>query len=228
MWLSDFKARVNDRIVIENFGGSTTRFDIVRSGSDVTYTFDGTGTEPDFYSLIPGIKLDINALNFNAANNVRSAIIKSVTYNTFVIENVSGVTESNKTIGTGTIKILRQNFLDAQYIEWANSAINAINKVADSEIAEITTTTESDGIETDVLEIINEYVLWKWNEAMGTKVAGGFMYRDGINTVDKKGTAKQYQDQAKLNKKNYEDQLRDYATDQDSNVGIYSATLIRS
>lgn len=225
-WLNDFKSRIGEVGIAESFGGSTSQFDITKVGDDVTYSYDGTGQSPDFLNLQNGITIDIKAQNFSSVNNVRNAVVKSFNYNSFTIENSSGTAEDNKTVGTGFIKVIRQNFLDSQYIQWANMAINSINKVANGPFALITTSSEITDL--DILEIVNEYVSWKWNESMGAKVAGGFMYRDGINTVDKKGVAKQYQEQAIQHKKNYEQELSDYASDNNDDVGVYFGTFIRS
>lgn len=225
-WITDFKSQIGEKAIAESFGGSTTQFDITKVGNDVTYSYDGTGQAPDFLSLVNGISLDIKAQNFSSVNNIRDAIVKSFNYNSFTIENASGIAEDNKTIGTGFIKVLRQNFLDSQYIQWANMAINSINKVANGSFAQIAINSLIEDL--DVLEIVNEYVSWKFNESMGIKVAGGFMYRDGVNTVDKKGVAKQYQEQAMQHKKNYEQQLQDYASDNNDDVGVYFGTFIRS
>ena len=90
------------------FGGSTTQFDISEPTTDtIRYTYDTTGTDPNInaYSIKEGDMIVINGQNFTAANNGTFEVTASAsTY--FEITNASGVTESNKTIGTGSIKTL--------------------------------------------------------------------------------------------------------------------------
>lgn len=85
-------------------GDSTTQFDITGPTSNImTYTYDTTGTNP--YLTINtkvGDVLYINAQNFNTANNGTFTITELGT-NYFKVSNSSGVAESNKTIGTGSI-----------------------------------------------------------------------------------------------------------------------------
>ena len=88
-------------------GDSTTQFDITNpSGTTFRYTWDGTGTTPGtFSSLISvGGSIVLNAQNFSAANN-GTFTITGVSSTYFEVTNAAGVVESNKTIGTGTIKI---------------------------------------------------------------------------------------------------------------------------
>lgn len=84
-------------------GSATTQFDITNtSGSTYRYTFDGTGTEPNLSRVVTGDIIVLSAQNFNAGNN-GTFTITSVGYNYFEVTNASGVAETNKTIGTGSI-----------------------------------------------------------------------------------------------------------------------------
>jgi len=90
-----------------SLGDSTTQFDITNpAGTTFRYTFDGTGTNPNISSsTVPtGTVIDIDAQNFNSANNVTAFVTNSGT-NFFEITNASGVVESNKTIGSGSITL---------------------------------------------------------------------------------------------------------------------------
>lgn len=88
-----------------SIGGATSQFDITKTGHIVRYTWDGTGTDPGITASLPneGDWVIINAQNFNAANNGTFRVINSDT-NYFEVINEDGVAESNKTIGTGTLK----------------------------------------------------------------------------------------------------------------------------
>lgn len=90
-----------------SIGGSDTQFDITNpSGTTFRYTYDTTGTDPVIAdsdtSLRVGDILDIRAQNFSAGNNGYHTIT-AVGANYFEVDNASGVVESDKTIGTGTI-----------------------------------------------------------------------------------------------------------------------------
>lgn len=88
-----------------SLGNSTSQFDITNpSGTTFRYTWDGTGTNPNIsLHVVAGMVLTIAAQNFNANNNGTFAIT-AVGTNYFEITNASGVAETNKTIGTGSIK----------------------------------------------------------------------------------------------------------------------------
>lgn len=82
-------------------GSSTTQFDITNpSGTTFRYTWDGTGTDPAITSTsVPvGSLININAQNFNSANNGLFVVTGSGS-NYFEVTNASGVAESNKTLG---------------------------------------------------------------------------------------------------------------------------------
>jgi len=100
------------------FGSSTTQFDITNTvGTTYRYTFDGTGTDPLISATtVPvGTVLVIAAQNFTAANNGTFVVTASDT-NYFEVTNASGVVESNKTLGTGTIKYGYQKPATLKYI----------------------------------------------------------------------------------------------------------------
>ena len=90
-----------------NIGDSTTQFDITNTtGTTYRYTWDGTGTTPGtLQNLISvGGSIIVAAQNFTAANN-GTFTITAVAATYFEVTNAAGVVESNKTIGTGSIKI---------------------------------------------------------------------------------------------------------------------------
>jgi hypothetical protein len=107
----------------KTFGGSTTQFDITNpSGNTFRYTWDSTGTNPIITSIfVPiGTVLNINAQNFDASNN-GILIVTGVGADYFEVTNASGVVESNKTIGTGSITghntWTKYDFLKEIYVE---------------------------------------------------------------------------------------------------------------
>lgn len=88
-------------------GDSTTQFDISDEGTNTfRYTYDSTGTDPlianTLASLQAGDFVEIAGQNFNAANNIL-IVIDAVGTDYFEVTNVSGVAETDKTIGTGSI-----------------------------------------------------------------------------------------------------------------------------
>jgi len=86
---------------------STTRFDITNPvGTTFRYTFDGTGTDPNYTSTNPNIgdTVIINGQNFNANNN-GTFVITASGANYFEVTNAAGVAENDKTIGTGYLRI---------------------------------------------------------------------------------------------------------------------------
>lgn len=88
-----------------SLGDATTQFDITVTGHIVRYTYDGTGTDPAITDSLPdeGDYVIIAAQNFTAANNGTFQVVNSGA-NYFEVINEDGVAESNKTIGTGTLK----------------------------------------------------------------------------------------------------------------------------
>ena len=89
-------------------GDSTTQFDITNTSGDIyRYTYDGTGTDPNIEDSITSVQIDdeivIAAQNFDSNNNGTFAVT-AVADNYFEVTNASGVVESDKTIGTGSIK----------------------------------------------------------------------------------------------------------------------------
>ena len=86
-------------------GGATTQFDITEPVADtIRYTWDTTGTDPVINATTApvGSYVYINAQNFDAANN-GVFVVTGVGANYFEVTNASGVAESNKTIGTGSL-----------------------------------------------------------------------------------------------------------------------------
>lgn len=91
--------------ITKTFGDSTTRFDITNpSGSTFRYTYDSTGTNPDIStsSLPYNSILVVNGQNFSSGNN-GTFKVTGVGSNYFEVTNSSGVVESDKTLGTGSI-----------------------------------------------------------------------------------------------------------------------------
>jgi hypothetical protein len=93
--------------VSSSIGSSTTQFDITNpAGTTFRYTWDSTGTDPNI-SLANnpiGSLINFQTQNFNAANNGLFVVTGAGT-NYVEVTNASGVTESDKTIGTGYIVI---------------------------------------------------------------------------------------------------------------------------
>ncbi len=90
---------------LATIGSSSTQFDITNpSGTTFRYTWDTTGTDPAITatSVPVGSYILLAAQNFNAANNGLFVVTGSAA-NYFEVTNVSGVVESNKTIGSGHI-----------------------------------------------------------------------------------------------------------------------------
>ncbi len=86
-------------------GDETTRFDITNTaGNTYRYTYDGTGTNPNITALtFPTgyvIIIQSRVSQIDSANQGRFTITGSGT-NYFELTNVSGVVESNKTLGGG-------------------------------------------------------------------------------------------------------------------------------
>ena len=93
---------------ISKFGDTDTQFDITvqdEPNNVIRYTFDGTGTDPNFAAngLRVGERVVINGQNFSTANNIANAIVVGVTDDYIEVVNSSGVAEANKTLGTGSI-----------------------------------------------------------------------------------------------------------------------------
>ncbi len=87
-------------------GNSTTQFDITNpSGTTFRYTYDGTGTDPTISAttMPVGSFVLIAGQNFNAANNGLFVVTASGS-NYFEVTNAAGVVESDKTLGTGSLR----------------------------------------------------------------------------------------------------------------------------
>ena len=92
---------------LTSIGASDTQFDITNpAGTTARYTYDTTGTNPYINILYPkvGDIAVINAQNFAAANN-GTFVITAVALNYFEVTNAAVSAETDKTIGTGSIKI---------------------------------------------------------------------------------------------------------------------------
>jgi hypothetical protein len=91
-------------LYVENFGAANTQIDITNpSGTTFRYTWDGTGTDPNFLTngMNIGDMVVINSTNFNAANNGTFRVTVSAD-GYFEITNAAGVAENNKTLGSTT------------------------------------------------------------------------------------------------------------------------------
>ncbi|MBU0847466.1 hypothetical protein KKH23_09810, partial [Patescibacteria group bacterium] len=90
-----------------DIGDSTTQFDITNpSGNTYRYTYDSTGTDPKISENVAvGDVIHLMAQNFTAGNK-GSFAVTAVSTNYFEITNTSGSAESNKTIGTGAIRVV--------------------------------------------------------------------------------------------------------------------------
>ena len=88
-------------------GDETTQYDITNpTGTTYRYTYDLTGTNPNLTKYITaGRTIVINAEDFTAANN-GTFTVTAVDTNYFDVTNATGVAETNKTVGTGYIKVL--------------------------------------------------------------------------------------------------------------------------
>lgn len=93
-------------------GDETTQIDITNTaGTTYRYTYDTTGTNPDFEKHIQiGYTIITNGANFTAANN-DTFVVTGVGTNYFEVTNATGVAENNKTIGTGSI-LVNTNYHD--------------------------------------------------------------------------------------------------------------------
>lgn len=86
-----------------NYGSSTTRFDITKTGNTVRYTWDGTGTDPTINTTTfpVGIVVNIYSASFYRNNNLFNSgsfvVINSGT-NWFEVTNPNGVAEVDKTL----------------------------------------------------------------------------------------------------------------------------------
>ncbi len=87
-------------------GDSTTQYDITNpSGTTFKYTYDGTGLNPQITQKVHvGSTVVISAQNFHANNN-GTFVVTAFDSTSFSVTNASGVVESNKTIGTGFIRM---------------------------------------------------------------------------------------------------------------------------
>lgn len=79
------------------FGDATSRFDITFSAPHTTYTWDGTGTDPNFATngLATGDVITINSSNFSATNN-GTFIVTAVADSYITVLNYYGVAQTDK------------------------------------------------------------------------------------------------------------------------------------
>jgi len=89
------------------FGDGTTQFDITNpAGTTFRYTYDGTGTDPDITAATFAVgQTVVIASNTIAAGNRGTFTITGSGANYFEVTNASGVVESNKVIGTGSLSV---------------------------------------------------------------------------------------------------------------------------
>ncbi len=143
------------------FGDTDTQFDITKSGAEVIYTYDATGTDPNFLTngVSDGDSLVINAQNFDSSNNL-TAVVHDVTDEVFKIYNMSGTAESNKTIGNGSIILANYHLLylpdefiyafPSYRLEGASLLITDGTYEGEEVTIRDTSTTSSDGLKTYV------------------------------------------------------------------------------
>ena len=93
-------------------GDETTQYDISNTiGDTYRYTYDLTGTNPNLTKYIQTDRtIVLAAEDFTAANN-GTFVVTGVDTNYFEVTNTLGVAETNKTVGTGYMKVLT-NYLD--------------------------------------------------------------------------------------------------------------------
>lgn len=94
-------------------GDGTTSFNISNPiGTTFRYTWNGTGTDPNVDSYLRyGSTVAVAAQNFNAANN-GTFTVTNVGTAWFEVTNASGVSETSKTIGLGSITVSSPHFDD--------------------------------------------------------------------------------------------------------------------
>lgn len=90
---------------------SSTQYNITNpSGTTMTYTYNGSGTSPSHLVVAKvGDTIIINGQDFSSANN-GTFTITALTSTYFSITNASGVIESNKAVGTGSIYVEKTPF----------------------------------------------------------------------------------------------------------------------
>jgi len=83
-------------------GSNDSQFDITQAGTETTYTWDGTGTDPVISAAtIPiGTVMECYGSNFAAGNKGAFTVIASGD-NYFTVTNAGGTSETNKTLNTG-------------------------------------------------------------------------------------------------------------------------------
>lgn len=103
---TDYWSRGSTSVTV---GTATTQFDITNpAGTTARYTYDTTGVDPGLSATWPriGEVIVFAAQNFNAANNGAFIVTGSGT-NYVEVTNAGVVAETDKTVGTGSIVILR-------------------------------------------------------------------------------------------------------------------------
>jgi len=100
-----------DAVKLLELGDSTTQFDItLTGGTTYRYTWDTTGTDPDIDAHMRKDSIIVIAAQNFAAGNKGTFTVTAVAANYFEVTNASGVVESNKTIGTGSITVTSGKF----------------------------------------------------------------------------------------------------------------------
>jgi hypothetical protein len=162
-------------------GDSTSQFDIANpSGTTFRYTWDTTGTDPDIDGhLYVGDELIINAQNFNAANN-GTFTITAVSTNYFEITNASGVIESNKTIGTGSIiiKTAKCSFVNAEECAFMVNGRDPNRYISSDGTTVVTSATASGHLYNS--PVANKINYYKGSLYVGDYKIGTTRYKTGI------------------------------------------------
>ena len=148
-------------------GGSTSQFDITNpTGTTFRYTYDGTGTDPEIGANIQvNTQVVINGANFNAGNNGTFTVTAfDQDANWFEVTNASGVAESNKTIGGGSITVGRTNFVLLGEFGSESSEIVEVSSVNKStHTLTVSTTKFAHSQDTKVYIIGYDQVKFYWN-----------------------------------------------------------------
>jgi hypothetical protein len=105
-----------------DIGDDTTRFDVTNpSGDTMRYTYDGTGTDPNIDdNMSVGDEVVVSGTNMAAANE-DTFTVTGVSTNYFEVTNASGSAETDKTIGSGYIRIKPE--IIGKYLELFGQAL---------------------------------------------------------------------------------------------------------
>jgi hypothetical protein len=79
---------------------ATTQFNITTGAGTTVYTYNGTGTAPNFVAngVVVGDIATFNSLNFSAGNNI-TGYVSAVSPTAVTLLSTSGIVESNKALG---------------------------------------------------------------------------------------------------------------------------------